>query len=177
MNKEEFTQKVLALEKSTYHIAMTILKNVDDCADAMQNAILIAYKNLSGLRQKEFFDTWFTRIMINECYKLIRSRKATIPYEKYPEPAAPDNGSIHSEVYEEIMQLDETYRLPFVLHYVEGYFIKETAQILDISQGAVKVRLFLICTICFYKQTAVLENQDRLKIFILPQAIPWVQFS
>ncbi|MCH5263965.1 MAG: sigma-70 family RNA polymerase sigma factor [Lachnospiraceae bacterium] len=142
MNKDEFTQKILALEKSTYHIAVTILKNDEDCADAMQNAILMAYKNLPGLRQKEFFNTWFTRILVNECYKLIRNRKPTISYEEYPEQAASDDEPTHSGVYEEIMHLSETHRLPFVLHYIEGYSVKEIAQILGISQGAVKVRLF-----------------------------------
>ena len=40
MNKKQFTAQVLEAEKSLYHIAKSILKNDDDCADAMQNAIL-----------------------------------------------------------------------------------------------------------------------------------------
>lgn len=142
MDKEQFTRKILALEKSTYHIAMTILKNDEDCADAMQNAILMAYKNLSGLRKEKFFNTWFTRILINECNKLIRSKKPTVSYEEYPELTASEDSLERSDVYGEIMRLNETHRLPFVLHYVEGYSVKETAQILGISQGAVKVRLY-----------------------------------
>ena len=43
MNREEFTAEVLKVEKSLYHIAKSILDNDEDCADAMQNAILSAY--------------------------------------------------------------------------------------------------------------------------------------
>lgn len=50
MNKEEFTAEVLKAEKSLYHIAKSILKNDEDCADAMQNAILSAYQKLHTLK-------------------------------------------------------------------------------------------------------------------------------
>lgn len=46
MTKEIFSAEVLKAEKSLYHIAKSILTNDEDCADAMQNAILHAYKKL-----------------------------------------------------------------------------------------------------------------------------------
>lgn len=47
-----------------------------------------------------------------------------------------------ADVFWEVMNLKEKYRIPFVLHYVEGYSVKEIAQMLDISGQNVKVRLY-----------------------------------
>ena len=81
MNKEQFTAEVLKAEKSLYHIAKSILKNDEDCADAMQNAILSAYQKLHTLKNEVYFKTWITRILINESYQLIRERKKQVSYE------------------------------------------------------------------------------------------------
>ena len=85
MNREQFTTEVLKAEKSLYHIAKSILKNDEDCADAMQNAILSAYGKLHTLKNEAFFRTWITRILINESYQLIRGRKNQISYEERSE--------------------------------------------------------------------------------------------
>ena len=47
----------------------------------------------------------------------------------------------YSYVYESLMRLKESYRMPVVLHYIEGYSVKETADILKLSEDAVKQRL------------------------------------
>lgn len=140
MNKEQFTAEVLKAEKSLYHIAKSILKDDEDCADAMQNAVLSAYKNLPSLKNESFFRTWMTRILMNECYQLIRGRKPQVSYEEYMEEKEADTRT-YSELYLAVRQMEELYRLPFVLHYVEGYSVKETGQILKLSESAVKVRL------------------------------------
>ena len=121
MTKKEFTAEVLKAEKSLYHIAKSILRNDEDCADAMQNAILQAYSN--------------------ESYQMIRSRKLQVPYEEYMEDQISGGFEGYSEVYLAVSELPELYRVPFVLHYVEGYSVKEAGQILKLSDSAVKVRL------------------------------------
>ena len=206
MNKKQFTAQVLEAEKSLYHIAKSILKNDDDCADAMQNAILHAFEKLHTLRNEMYFKTWLTRILINECNYIIRSRKAQVPYEDYCESLRlsqhgwpcgrtdgrlsmmevyceslrlsqhgwpcgplsgrlsmmkvyhennPDNTGVYYEdakaaagqedypdVFEAVMELDEHYRIPLVLFYVEEFSIKEICRILKLSQGTVKTRLY-----------------------------------
>ena len=141
MTKKEFTAEVLKAEKSLYHIAKSILRNDEDCADAMQNAILQAYSKLNTLKNEAFFKTWLTRILINESYQMIRSRKLQGPYEEYMEDQISGGFEGYSEVYLAVSELPELYRVPFVLHYVEGYSVKEAGQILKLSDSAVKVRL------------------------------------
>lgn len=149
MNKEQFTEKVLSAEQSLYRIARSILQNDADCEDAMQNAVLSAYSKLDSLKKEEYFQTWLTRILVNECYTLLRKRKTHVSYEEYM-GAGEDAGSAFqseeahgfSEVFEEIQKLEETYRIPFVLHYVEGYSVREISKMLDCSQGSIKTRLY-----------------------------------
>lgn len=141
MNKEQFTAEVLKAEKSLYHIAKSILKNDEDCADAMQNAILAAYKKLHTLKQETFFKTWLTRILINESYQLLRNRREQVSYEDYMAKQKAEDSTRYSELYLAVQKLSEKYRIPFVLHYVEGYSVKEIAQILSLTESAVKVRL------------------------------------
>lgn len=141
MDKERFTQEVLAAEKSLYYTAKSILGSDEDCADAMQNAILKGYSHLGSLRDEKYFRTWLTRILINECYSMIRKNKITVSYEEYMECETSRDLSGYSEVYMEIQALEEKYRVPFILHYVEGFSLKEVAKMLKSTEAGIKMRL------------------------------------
>ncbi len=139
MTNEEFVRLVSDAEKSLYRVAKSILRNDEDCADAIQSAILKAFDKLDTLKQKKYFTTWLTRILINECYQIIRSHREQVSYEDYMEnQESPQEGG---EVYEAVMELEEMYRMPVVLYYIEGYSVKEVASILEINVSNVKVRL------------------------------------
>ena len=144
MNKEEFSKQVLDAEDSLYRVAKSILYNNEDCADAIQNGILKAFQKLDTLRNDKYFKTWLTRIVINECYQIIRYAKKHAALEEYPgwdEESAWMEGE-ESQVMSELMQLDEKYRIPIVLHEIEGYSAKEIGKMLDLSETNVRNRLF-----------------------------------
>ena len=143
MNKEEFTQKILAAELSLYRVAKSILHNDEDCADAIQNAILKAWQKRNALQKKEYFKTWLTRIVINECYKIIKESQRYIPMDEYPgwDILSADAIREESMVYAELMKLDEKYRMPIVLHDIEGYSVKEISKILHLTETNVRNRL------------------------------------
>lgn len=147
MNKEEFTRQVLAAEKSLYRVAKSILGNDEDCADAMQNAILKAYEKLDTLRNVQHFKTWITRILMNECYQILRKNHKYVTLEEMTTVADLEGGHTDSWQYEamamqELMRLDEKFRIPFVLHEVEGYSLKEIAKMLGLTETNVKSRIF-----------------------------------
>lgn len=143
MNKEEFTQKILAAELSLYRVAKSILHNDEDCADAIQNAILKAWQKRHALQKKEYFKTWLTRIVINECYQIIKESQRYIPMDEYPgwDILAADGIREESVVFAELMKLDEKYRMPIVLHDIEGYSVKEISKILHLTETNVRNRL------------------------------------
>ena len=102
MNKQQFTKQVLEAEASLYHVAHTLLVNEEDCADAIQNAILAAYDKLGDLKKDAYFKTWLTRILINECYRILRVDRHHLSFEELEEdntlqplekvPASRNNG-------------------------------------------------------------------------------------
>lgn len=143
MSKEEFSKQVLDAEDSLYRVAKSILHNNEDCADAIQNGILKAFQKLDTLRNDQYFKTWLTRIVINECYQIIRYAKNHVALDEYPgwdvETACMEE---ESQIMNELMQLDEKYRIPIILHEIEGYSAKEIGKILDLSETNVRNRLF-----------------------------------
>lgn len=148
MNKEQFSAQVLAIEKSLYYTAKSIVKQDEDCADVLQNAILIAYSKLHALRNENYFKTWITRILINECYAFIKKRRNYISYEDYVEHAGQMESIreeailVESEVFDAIDNLPKIYKLPFSLYYISGYSVNEIARILKCTEGSVKTRLY-----------------------------------
>lgn len=142
MTKEQFSAKILAAEQSLYRVAKSLLNNDEDCADAIQNAILKAYSKLYTLKNENYFKTWMTRIVINESYAILREKKKLVSYEEYMTDEAITEEEPYSQVFEEITRLKDTYRVPFVLHYVEGYSAAEISKMLGISEGTVKTRLY-----------------------------------
>lgn len=148
MDQQRFAQAVMAAESSLYRVAKSILHNDEDCADAIQNAIMKAYQKLNTLRNDQYFKTWLTRIVINECYLIIRYAQRYVSLEDYPgwdtaavESAEKDLMTAESEVMLELMQLDDKYRLPIVLHEIEGYSAREIAKIMGLTETNVRNRL------------------------------------
>ena len=142
MDKAEFTAAVLEAEPALYRVAKAMLRSEQDCADAAQQAILRAWEQLDTLRRPKYFKTWLTRILINECRAILRLRQRLAPYKQeqaecIPAPAADD----HSDLYEALLSLDEKYRLPVVLFYLEGFKTREIAGLLGVPEGTVKSRL------------------------------------
>ncbi len=142
MDKQQFTAAVLEAEPTLYRVAKTMLGSDADCADAAQQAILRAWEQLGTLRRPQYFKTWLTRILINECTSILRLRQRFAPYE--PEQAeaiaapVPDD---HNDLYAALAALDEKYRLPVTLYYLEGFRTREIAGMLGIPEGTVKSRL------------------------------------
>lgn len=144
MNKEEFSRQVLAAEDSLYRVAKSILHRDEDCADAIQNGILNAWKKRDSLRNDKYFKTWLTRIVINECYQIIRTAQKYVPLDEYPgwDAKAVSQAEDESDVVMALVQLDEKYRLPIVLHEIEGYSLKEIGAIMGLSETNVSNRIF-----------------------------------
>ena len=114
MTQAEFVRRVVAMEDTLYRVSTTILPQLCDRQDAVQSAIEKALRKQEKLRDPNALEAWLTRILINECYLILRSRKRETPMND---------------------------RLPMVLYYVEGYSIAEAAHILRLPQGTLKSRL------------------------------------
>ena len=155
MDKQEFSRRVLAVEGRLYRISCGMLREPQDRMDAVQEAVLKAWQNLGRLRREEFFETWLTRILINECHNIQGARRRIASVDELPEPAAPPEDG-NRALRDALLALDEALRLPLLLCYMEGYRVREIAKILRIPEGTVKSRIARAKR----KLRALLEEKD-----------------
>ncbi len=139
IDETTFVDQVKAYERMLYRVAYGILRDDQDCLDAVQNALTKAWAARSRTRE-ETFKTWLTRIVINECYDTKRRQRREIVM-----PEISEDGS-HQQVpdlhlHEMISGLNEKLRITLLLHYLEGYRVHEIASMLRIPSGTVKWRL------------------------------------
>lgn len=140
MDKKTFQNNVLSSEEMLYRVAKSICFYECDCEDAVHEAILRAYEKLPDLREEKYFRTWLVRILINECYKINKSKKHEVSFYEYTQSEEAKEEEF-SYVFDAIMRLPDKIRITVQLHCVEGYSVEETAKILGIPQGTVKSRL------------------------------------
>lgn len=124
-----------------YHIAKSLLYNDADCADAIQEAIVKAFSKLHTLKDDSYARTWLIRIVMNECYTIMRREKKIISLEEYQMDGQVAEQKDYSDLYEAIFKLPEQMKLCVTLYYMEGYSVKEVAALLDTTESAVKNRL------------------------------------
>ena len=140
MTKEEFGQRVTAMQNRLYRIARGYLISEHDCLDAVSEAIFKAWQKRATLRDEKLFETWLVRILIRECVNIQRKQKRIIPTETPPEQAD-EQSSDHPELRDALDSLPQEQRVAVVLHYMEGYSVAEIASILHTFQGTVSSRL------------------------------------
>lgn len=139
MDKAEFALRAHALRKSLYRTAYLYLGSEAEALDAVDESIYKGLKALRKLRQPEYFNTWMTRILINECKTVLRRRRPTVPLESLPEAAAEDFDSL--ALKDAVSRLPEEIKAPLILRYFTGLTTVEAAQTLGIPQGTAATRI------------------------------------
>lgn len=138
MNNEEFTMRIEKIRMKLYRTALLCLGNETQACDALDEAVYKALRNYKKLRNPEYFDTWITRILINECRNEQRRMKRFHPFHELPETAAEDFDSL--PLREALRKLPEELKEVVILRYFAGYTLAETAEALQIPQGTAGTR-------------------------------------
>lgn len=141
MTKEQLGDLIILSEDTMYHVAKTLLRNDADCADAIQEAIVKAFSNIHTLRRDSYGKTWLIRIVINECYMIMRQEKKLVSLEEYTREEKVVEERDYSDLYEAIHHLSEEIRLAVTLYYMEGYSVKEIAALMETTESTIKNRL------------------------------------
>jgi len=160
LNAVTFQTEALKLEKLLYHISWSMLSDNEDCADAVQEALTRAWQKRDTLQSMRSFRPWLTRILYNVCVDILRSRKhlAQEPLDETL-PAADPPITMDEDMQEALKHLSPDQRTAVVLHYLEGYKLREIAAMLDISQNTVKSRLMYARI--YLKQTLLQSEPER----------------
>jgi len=139
MTNEDFAARVVQMQGTLYRVTCAMLRDHADREDAVQSAIEKAWCKQAFLRDESKLKPWITRILVNECHQILRRQKRETPIEDFPDSPAPE--SANPDLYRFFTGLPDTLRLTMVLHYVEGYEVKEVARIQRLPVNTVKSRL------------------------------------
>lgn len=143
VDEKTFEERILALETNMYRTARAILRRDADAADAMQETILKAWRRLRSLKDETRFDAWVTRILVNECRDALRREKRSpVAYADPGEGGRAEGAAEDLSLRAALEALPEKYRLPLLLHHMDGYPLGEVARIMRLPVSTVKGRLY-----------------------------------
>lgn len=157
-NSESFETLISPCKKQAYNIAFRYLNHEEDAKDAIQEALLKAYRNLDKFQMESKFSTWLYRIVVNTCTDMLRKRKDTLhilnedeegpgfmAYDLWDTAPGPEDQIMQKEVKNKILDCLERvgpdHKEILILRDVNGLSYDEIAEILECSIGTVKSRI------------------------------------
>ena len=130
-----------------WRVALRTLGNPDDAADAVQDALVSAFRAAGSYRGEAAVTTWLHRIVVNACLDLARRRTArpTTPLADSPALAIPAADTLgeretSAEILAALRELPTEQAAAIVLVDVEGYPVADVAEMLEVPTGTVKSR-------------------------------------
>ena len=130
-----------------YAIAYRILRDAERAQDAVQQAFLLAWRELPRLRDPERFGPWLHRLLVNACYEELRRHRRWSTHIRIlpvdgpggPDPTVSvDDRDALDRAFE---RLTPQHRAVFVLHHHAGLSLAEVADVVGVPVGTVKSRL------------------------------------
>lgn len=136
---------VMARLGDSYRLARAILLDDGEAEDAVQEASLAAWRRRDSLRDRDRFDVWFDRILINQCRDQLRRRRRAVMLAAPPigfEPAAapPETGT-DADLDRALDALDVDHRIVVLMRYWQDLTVDDIADRVGIPAGTVKSRL------------------------------------
>jgi RNA polymerase sigma-70 factor, ECF subfamily len=146
-DSEAFGELVRRHRDRLWAVALRTLGNPDDAADAVQDALLNAFRRASSFRGDSAVTTWLHRIVVNACLDRMRqsaSRPSVAWAEEFDPPSSGSDpgtlAAIRLDVEAALATLPDDQRVAVVLVDMEGYPVAEVAQLLGCPVGTVKSR-------------------------------------
>lgn len=128
-------------------VAIAVTGNSAAASDAVQETFIRVYYNIDKFKADKSFEPWLYKILINECYRILKKSSKVKYISDYIETGIDIskeddyNFEEYEELYSAIEALDSKIRIPIVLKYLKGFKESEIAEILDINVNTLKSRL------------------------------------
>ncbi|MFL5755988.1 MAG: RNA polymerase sigma factor [Chloroflexota bacterium] len=146
-DRDAFASLVHQVSDTLFAVAQRILRDRGLAEDALQNALVTAWRQLPHLREPERFEAWIHRILVNACYaESRRGRRWAVNVRVLPTHGltSPD-GSVdladRDELERAFRRVPVEQRSVFVLHHYLGLPLVEIAETLGIPAGTARSRL------------------------------------
>ena len=159
-DKAAFEHLMRRYNRRLYRLARAVLRNDEEAEDALQEAYLSAYRLLGQFRAEAALSTWLSRLVLNECLgRLRRTARRQNIIAIFPTTTSfeldataaddsdlPDNilsrAQMRDLLQKKLDELQEIFRVVFVLRSVEELTVEETATCLNIPEATVRSRHF-----------------------------------
>jgi RNA polymerase sigma-70 factor (ECF subfamily) len=166
--------------RALFQTALRLLGNPEDAEDALQEAMLSAYRNLPRFEGRSQFSTWMTRIVINAALMRRRSKRAhpavslddstedkTPMVDRFPDDhPSPEqlyaSAELSAHVQRNLQQLSPLLRNAFELRELEGLSADEAARALGVSRNTLKARLWRARQQLASRLSEVLRHSSRI---------------
>ena len=138
--KREVSRILQTYGDMLYRTAWLLLGNPHDVQDALQETLLRYLEKAPAFASVDHEKAWLLRVLTNCCKDFLRFRKRHTHLDLEPlkeQLPAPESRRLSQELYD----LPSKWKTVLILHYFEGYSVREISEILGISEAAVKKRL------------------------------------
>lgn len=167
-DSDAFAQLIELNNQSMYKVARAYFTNDADIADVMSETILTCFEKIHTLRRPEYFKTWLLRILINQCNQMVREKNREVTIAEFADIMDESSQYALVEFKELLGQMDEKYRIVLVLYYVEGFKIKEIAELLNMKENTIKTHLKRGKNNLKKEYDSLSKKQDSTKKRIVP---------
>lgn len=146
-DREAFGALVGLISDRMYGLAARILRDSDLAEDALQGALINAWRQLPDLRDPDRFEAWVRKVLVHACYAEARRRRswaANVRVLPVDGPAGADDivsVDDRDQLDRAFRRLSVEQRAVFVLHHHEGRSLVEIADTLGIPAGTARSRL------------------------------------
>jgi len=144
-DKEAFEQLLILEEEKLFYTALSYVGQKEDALDAIQEAACKAYLSVGKLKQPEFFSTWLFRILIHECYRLLKKGQKIIPYEERKllnRLQQEENVMVNPiDLSEAIKQLNHSQQMAIILFYYYDLPMKDISEVMEKPVSTIKTYL------------------------------------
>ncbi len=142
---QAFAELVRRHRDRLWAVALRTLGDREEAADAVQEALLSAFRRAETFRGDSAVTTWLHRIVVNACLDRVRRRTArpTAPLGELDPPARGDEpaaAELRIDVARALAALPEGQRVALVLVDMQGMAVADAAQVLGVAEGTVKSR-------------------------------------
>jgi len=151
-DEKAFNQLVLINQKRIYDLVYRMVRNKQDAADLSMEVFVRAYQSLKNFEERSSFYVWLTRIAVNLCLNFLKREKfrsffSIFDMEEKPSVGNSPADEMHRDelqlaINHAIQSLPPRQRTSFVLKFYHELSHHEIAEIMGISEGAVKANYF-----------------------------------
>ena len=140
MTETVFLEMFEKFKNTVYAVVFNYVRNVEDAADLEQEVFLKLLSHETEFESEEHMKAWLIRVSINLCKNHLRSR-SYLSDRPLPEDLPAEAREKQGELLQWVLRLPEKYRIPLHLFYYEEYSIRQIAQVTDLPEATVKIRL------------------------------------